>query len=167
MSELNYEQDIKIDADSLDTEWLEQAELMRKYGKHLARTERDMDNAKERLEAGKARIEMDIRNNPEKYDLSKVTEGAISSTIALQDDYRELIKKYNEAKYEYGVAYAAVQAMHQRKKALENLVQLLNMSYFAGPKAPRDLSAEQLNQTERKRQNSKVKIQQRKKEGGQ
>ena len=155
---LNYEEDIRIDTTALDVEWLEQPELMRKYAQHVAEMEKLRDEAKERLEVGRAQIEMAIRNDPEKFGLKKVTEGGIQSIIPLQEEYRRLVQEYNDSKYEYGVAVAAVRAVDQRKTALENLVKLLTTSYFAGPKAPRDLYQEHLDHVERKRANAKVKI---------
>lgn len=156
--DLNYEEDVSIDPTALDVEWLEQPELMRKYAVHAAEMEKLRDAAKERLDVGKARIEMEIRNDPKKFGLEKVTEGSVQSTILLQDEYRQLVQEYNNSKYEYGVAVAAVRAVDQRKTALENLVKLLTTSYFAGPKAPRDLYQEHLDYVERKRANARVKI---------
>ncbi len=155
----NYEEDIKIDPNALDAEWLEQADLMRKYAKHAADTRKAADDAKEALDVGKARIEMDIRTSPQQYGLEKVTEGAIQSTILLQEEYQTLVKEYNDAKYENEVAVAVVRAIDQKKTALENLVKLLAASYFAGPQAPRDLYAENLEHQKRKKDNAKVKIQ--------
>ncbi len=160
--ELNYEKDINIDAQALDVEWLKQAELMRIYASHSALCKKEVDEAKEQLEAGRAEIEMDIRKAPETYGLGKITESAVSSTILLQEKYRELVKKYNEAKYENDMAVAAVRAVDQKKTALENLVQLLKASYFAGPKAPRDLSQEWGKEVEQKKSNQNVKIKKRK-----
>ncbi len=158
---LYYEDDIRIDPDALDVEWLRQAELMHKYTRHSAETKKEMDEAKERLEVGKARIEMEIRRNPANYGLEKVTEGAIQSTITLQKEHQELVQEFTNIKYENEVSLAAVRAIDQKKSSLENLVRLLGASYFAGPQAPRDLSKEALAEKERKQQNAKVKIQRR------
>lgn len=155
---LNYEEDIKIDPTALDVEWLEQAELMRKYSKHSADMKKVMDEAKERLDFKKACIEMDIRNAPENYGLSKVTEGAIQSAILLQEEYQKLAKEYGDARYEYDVSVGAVRAMDQRKSALENLVKLLSASYFAGPQAPRNLYQEHLSRMDQRKQNTKVRL---------
>ncbi len=161
MTNLNYEEDVRIDPDALDIEWLRQAELMLLYTRHSANTKKELDDAKERLEVGKARIEMDIRKNPSAYGLEKITEGAIQSTIILQKELLDLSQKFAEARYENDVAIAAVRAIDQKKSALENLVRLLGASYFAGPQVPRDLSKEALEERERKQQNSKVKIKRR------
>jgi hypothetical protein len=56
------------------------------------------------------------------------------------------------------VASTVVRAIDQKKTALENLVKLLGASYFAGPKAPRDLTQERLEEKERRMHNSRVKI---------
>ena len=162
--DLNYEQDVSIDETALDVEWLQQANLMYKYARYQAETKKAMDEAKERLDFIRAKLEMDIRANPENYGLSKVTESAIASTILLQPEYQESSKKYIEAKYENDVAAAAVRAIDQKKTALENLVKLLNVSYFAGPSAPRDLSLEwneHIKRKEQKELNKNVKIKRR------
>lgn len=162
--DLNYEQDVSIDETALDVEWLQQPNLMYKYARHQAQTKKAMDEAKERLDFIKAKLEMNIRANPGDYGLSKVTESAIASTILLQPEYQEASKKYIEAKYENEVAVAAVRAIDQKKTALENLVKLLNVSYFAGPSAPRDLSLEwneHIQRREQKEHNKNVKIKRR------
>ena len=161
---LNYEQDVSIDETALDVEWLQQANLMYKYARHQAETKKAMDEAKERLDFIKAKVEMDIRANPENYGLSKVTESAVASAILLQPEYQEASKKYVEARYENDMAVAAVRAIDQKKTALENLVKLLSVSYFAGPSAPRDLSLkwnEHIKRKEQKELNKNVKIRRR------
>ncbi len=158
MEILDYERDIQIDPNALDVEWLEQPDLMRKYAKYAADVKRVMDETKERLDVTKAKLEMEIRTYPANFGLEKVTESAIQSTIILQESYQELSKEYIQAKYEYDVATAVLRALEQRKSALENLVKLLSVSYFAGPQTPRDLSQEQLQRRKQREQNTKVKI---------
>lgn len=159
---LNYEEDVAIDSTALDVEWLQQPDLMRKYAKHAADMKREMDDAKERQEMVRASMDLQIRNDPARFGLDKITEGAIQSTIIQDPQYTAATNKYSAAKYEYEVASAVVRAIDQRKAALENLVRLLGLSYFAGPQSPRDLHQEQLKEKERKMKNAKVKITQRK-----
>lgn len=162
--DLNYERDVSIDETALDVEWLQQSHLMYKYVKYQADTKKAMDEAKEMLDFIRAKLEMDIRANPENYGLSKVTESAIASSILLQPEYQESSKKYIEAKYENDVAVAAVRAIDQKKTALENLVKLLSVSYFAGPSTPRDLSLkwnEHIKRREQKEHDKNVKIKRR------
>lgn len=159
--ELDYEQDMYINAEALDIEWLNQPSLMRKYTKHAAEMKREMDEAKERFETARARIDMEIRTDPESHGLAKVTEGAIQSTILLKEEYQQLSQAYINARYEYDIAIGAVRAIDQRKTALEELVRLLSASYFAGPVTPRDLSKERMQEEENKKINNKIKIKRR------
>ena len=155
---LNYEEDIKIDPNALDVAWLNQAALMKRYGKHQADTRKEMDDIKEEVDVIKAKADIRIRTDPESYEIKKVTESIVQSTILLEEDYQEILKEYADARYENDVAIAVVRAIEHRKTALENLVRLLGSQYFAGPKTPRDLSYETLKKTERKENNQKVKI---------
>ena len=156
--DLNYEKDLTIDSEALDVEWLGQAELMRRYTHHAANMKKGMDEAKEQMDVAKAQLDMGIRSAPNKYGLEKVTEGALQSLILLQPQCQKLSQAYIDAKYEYDIAVGAVRSMDQRKDALENLVRLLNASYFAGPQTPRDLSRERLEVQNRRQQNAKIQI---------
>lgn len=161
-SELDYERDTAIDEQALDVEWLRQPDLMRKYSMHAAETKRLVDETKERLDVVRARLDLAIRENPQKFGLEKVTEAAIAATILLQDEYQEASKGHLDAKYEYEIALAAVRAIDQKKTALENLVRLLAASYFAGPQAPRNLTGEVLKRREQeqgqRQANARVRI---------
>jgi hypothetical protein len=137
---MTYAQDIKIDDQLLDVEWCEQPEKMVKYCSIMAEAEKTMDLAKEKLEAVKAEIDKDVRSNPAKYGLDKITDKVAENTVVLQDQYKEASTAYINAKYEFKMAQGAVKAFEQRKDALENLVKLHGQSYFAGPRVPHDLA---------------------------
>ncbi len=150
----DYEREIIIDESSLDIELLEQPRLFLQYGRNEHRARRDVDYAKERLDLVKAKLDKAMRADPDKYNIARISEGAIMNTILLQPKYEEANKKYIEANYEYGVARAAVWAFDQRKTALENLVRLHGQNYFAGPRVPRDLS--EIRQQRQESSNQKV-----------
>ncbi|MBN2570509.1 MAG: hypothetical protein JXA68_00155 [Ignavibacteriales bacterium] len=136
---MNYEQDMYIDEDFLDMEFLDQPSLMVKYSTMLADAKRERDLAKEALDLKKAEIDRDVRNNPDNYDLAKITETAILNVILSDDTYKEANKIYNDANYEVNVLQGVVSAIEHRKSALENLVKLYGQNYFAGPSIPHDL----------------------------
>jgi len=139
---MDFEKDINIDEQALDVECLEQPRITLQYAKWVADMERKKDRAKERVDVVKAELDKDIRNNPDKYGLAKITEGAVQNTIILQPEYREAQEAYIEAKHESDIAKAAMRAVDTKKTALENLVKLFGLSYFAGPSAPRNLAEE-------------------------
>lgn len=162
MSEINYEQDMKIDETALDVEWLEQPRLMIKYAKEAAQAKTELDHAKEAVEVKKAELDKDIRSNPEKYDISKITETAVQNTIALQPEYQQAMEEYVNAKYEADMAKYAVQAIQDRKEALENLVKLYGQQYFAGPSVPRDISKEWEQREKQRQADKKVQVRRKK-----
>ena len=139
---MNYENDIRIDESSLDLEWLDQPLLMMRYTRNAAVARKKLEDAKERLEFTKAKLDKDIRTNPDDYDLAKVTDAAVSSSLLVQEEYTEAYQTYITAKFEADVAQGAVNAIEQRKSALENLVRLYGLQYFAGPKEPVNITRE-------------------------
>lgn len=155
---MDYEKDIHIDPTALDVEWLEQPNLMLQYARVAVTARRDADLAKEELEMVKAELDKDIRTNPDKYGIAKITEGVVTNTILLQLEYKEASEKYINAKYEQEMSRYAAQAISDRKDALENLVKLHGMQYFAGPSTPRDLVGEwdRLQKERRKESNALV-----------
>lgn len=163
---MNYEKDVKIDENALDIEWLDQPSLMLKYAKHAAIMSRALDDAKEELDAVSAELDKLIRADPDKFDLPKVTEGAITSAIKLDKRHKTAYSAMLDAKYESDMAKGAVRALESKKDALENLVKLHGQQYFAGPKMPRDISWEReqkqnrADQTvgQRLKRNNKIKL---------
>ena len=155
---MNYEKDLKIDVDSLDVEWADQPTLMLKYTKISAEARMELDEAKENLGVVKAEIDLKIREKPEKFGIVKLTEAAVQSAIILDEDFGKANSKCLKAAYELEMAQGAVRAVDQRKQALENLVRLHGLQYFAGPKIPRDLSKEYNKKQVQKEADAKIKI---------
>lgn len=153
---MNYEQDVRIDEKMLEVEWLRQASLTYNYAKHHAHTKKQYDLAKENLELVKAQLDKEIRTNPEKYDIAKVTESVVQATILQQEDYKEASNELIEARYEIGIASAALSAIETKKSALENLVRLHGQQYFAGPSVPRDISKSWEEKQKQTSTNSKI-----------
>jgi hypothetical protein len=137
---MSYEQDMYIDENVLDVELLEQPSLMAKYSRMLAEAQRDRDLAKENLDLVKAEIDLDIRDHPQNYKLTKVTEAAITNCILMEEDFQTAQKEWNEANFQVNVLQGIIKAIDHRRSALENLVKLYGQNYFAGPSIPHDLS---------------------------
>lgn len=158
-----YEKDVTIDENALDIEWLEQAKLTLKYSAIKAKASFAVDEAKANIDMVKAELDKEIRNNPDDFEIPKVTESAIQAAIAVHPDFKEAQKEYHDAQYEYNMAWGAVNAIQDKKAALENLVRLHGQNYFAGPAVPRNLSKEWEDKQRQKKIDKKVKIKRRKK----
>lgn len=148
---LDYEQDIRIDADALDLEWLDQPRLMLRYSKELAKAEREQNRLKEKLAVTEAQLDRDVRLTPGDYipmdpktgtPKFKITEAVVRGCVIQDDDYKEVHEELIQAQFEVKVLKGAVDAIQQRKDALQDLVRLHGQNYFAGPKVPRDLAKE-------------------------
>lgn len=155
---MNYEKDVSIDENALDIEWLEQPSLVLKYSQWSAKCKLEVDRASEKLNIVKAELDQKIREDPEKYDVGKVTENAITNAIISHKRYQEAKADYLDKKYEAEMAQAAVWALNDKKAALENLVRLNGQNYFAGPSVPRDLSKEWVKKAEQRKVNSSIRI---------
>ena len=135
----DYHEDLKIDTNNLDREWVDQAALFMKYSEAAAKARDNRDRTKDRLEVAKATADSDIRKYPAKYGLSvdkKPTEGAILSCVIGDANVMKLQDEYLTAQYEESLLSSAVRAMDQRKAALEGLVRLFGLSYWSRPNTP-------------------------------
>ena len=155
MKEINYLVDIEIDPTALDVEWIEQPTLAFRYAKLSVEMKQIMDLAKEELDLVKAGLDQAIRSDPLGFGVAKITESAVTNAILTQDEYKEANKRYIEARYDFNVANAAVEAINQKTNALENLVKLNGQAYFASPSVPRDISEEWEEKQRAKKMNEK------------
>lgn len=137
---LDYDKDIRIDESSLDMEWLDQPSLMMKYARNAAEMRKLMDLAKENLDVVRAEIDRDVRENPERFGITKITDAVVAATVLRDKEYQKASKEFIDARYALDIANAAVRSMDARKDALENLVRLHGLQYFAGPQMPRNLT---------------------------
>ena len=138
----NYEKDVTIDPDALDVECLGQPGLIFKYSKKSAEAQQELSNAKEKVELEKAELDKKIRTNPKKYGIEKITETVVLNVILTQFDYKDAVRIYQDAQFEVNILRGVMDALNNKKSALENLVKLHGQNYFAGPSVPRDLTKE-------------------------
>jgi hypothetical protein len=134
-----YEKEIHIDETALDVEWLDQPSLMLKYCRAAAEAKRNLDLCKEALDVAKAQLDQKIRMDAERHQ-QRMTETSIQNAILNNEDYQRRSVEHIDAKYEHDLIQSTVRAFEHRKSALENLVRLHGMAYFAGPSAPRNLT---------------------------
>lgn len=153
---MNFEEDVRIDENALDVEWLEQPSLVIKYARFSADARKIADLAKERLDIRTAELDRDIRAFPENYGLQKITESVVANTIILQPAWKDANEAYIDARFEQTMSQEIFRAITDRKDSLENLVRLHGAQYFAGPSVPRDLTAERQGRYNNKQANGAV-----------
>jgi hypothetical protein len=153
---MNYEEDIRIDEEALDIEWLEQAELAMKYAKNYAEARRRLTNAEEKIKVIRAELIAEANADPVKC-CNKDKPNAADIEAYYRNHRRHKLAKdeWVQAQYDTDIAEAAKNEIgFTRKAALENLVRLHGQQYFAGPSIPHDLAA--LREQKQKRANTIV-----------
>jgi hypothetical protein len=126
----------EIDEGRLDVEWLRQPRLMRRAGIREADARHRVALAKAKLDVTEAELRRAVRRRPDDYALrDKPTEGAIGECVVLHPDYQRALSALNDAKLELDLCAADVAAMTDRRRALERLVELLQIDYFSEPHA--------------------------------
>jgi hypothetical protein len=142
--DINYERDLHIDDSALDVEWLEQAELVRRYAKYLSEKRKEVRALEEEKKTVRSELILRANKNPMKeIGKEKPNSNDIEAYYRNHDEYKEIIEELLDAQYELDYAELAYEQINwTRKKALENLVELHGQMYFAGPKIPRDLKDE-------------------------
>ncbi len=128
--------EIHPDPNRLDEEWVKQIRLRTSYGFDRAEARRELSMAKAGLEVIEAQLKLDIRSNPSKFGLDKVTEEAIKAAVPVQVKFKIAKEEVRDAQYEVDMLDAALEAIDDRKYALKDLVQLRMSNYFGEPRAP-------------------------------
>jgi len=124
---------LAIDKYALDDEWVEQPARYFYWAEKYADAVRNRDLKMKELEMVKAEVDRDIRSNPGKYGLAKVTEGAVSALLSLDESIRKLELELIDLKRDVNILSAAKDAFDQRRSALENEVRLWIALYYSDP----------------------------------
>jgi hypothetical protein len=132
--DIDFDSDIDIDINGLDREWEIHSSKYLKCSQDYANAVFAKDQAKLTLEAVKADLDADIRQNPEKFGVDKVTEAVVANTVILQQDYQDAYTAYTETIRDVNMILAAKSAFEHKKKALEKLTDLYISGYWSEPR---------------------------------
>lgn len=149
---MHYEKDMRIDEESLELEWLDQANLAFKYGSHWAECKRQLALAEENIKLVRSELINEVNENPD-----SCLGAGIKPTAPVVEAYYRNHERHIRAKqtwidlqFETDIAEVAKwEISNTRKAALENLVRLHGQQYFAGPSVPRDITWERKQKGER------------------
>lgn len=147
MENINFEQDILIDENALEMEWLNQPSLAYKYSKYWAKCADKLNKLQELIKLTRAELVHEVVSDPKKYlGIDKNPTGPMIEAYYRNHARHIKIKKdIVEAQYELDIAEAAKKEISiSRKTALEYLVKLLGLNYFSGPSVPRDINESKL-----------------------
>lgn len=137
-----FEQDKKIRPNQLDIESVIQPELFFKWAEKSVEAKEDHDLAILRFETIEAQLDIEVRNEPEKFNVVKITVDSVRSAVRTSPKYLAAKQEVFAAAKTASLLSKAVVAMEHKKRMIENLTKLHGQEYFAGPHVPRDLVAE-------------------------
>jgi hypothetical protein len=148
MDLIEFDFDKRIDPDALDTECLRQADVYFKWAERAIEARGEADRLKLKLDTLVAELEIDVRKDPRKYKLDKVTDASAKAKVLSSSEYIEAHERYFSARDDAALLDKATAAMEMKKRMIETLVTLHGQSYFAGPSAPRNLKEAWMKQQE-------------------
>lgn len=120
-----------IDPDRLDVEWAAMAGLTRDAGYAEADADFAAARAKSSVDVTYARLELMVRQNPTAFGLpEKPVVNEVKARIEVHPDYQAALQAQHRADYQLRVAVADKFGMVDRRKALENLVELKKIEYY-------------------------------------
>jgi len=121
-----------IDPRRLDLMWIRQPQLARAAGVREADARHAHAQAKARLDVTSAQLTLEIRKAPGTHDLrDKPTADEIAAAVTVDKRYQDALTALNRRKYELDVASADTTAFVDRRKALENLVELMKLEFHS------------------------------------
>lgn len=157
----------EIDKNRLDEEWVNQQRNYNKAAHDMADAREALERAKaseevtnDELKFVEAEIELEIRKNPSKFDLEKVTEEAIKKTVIVQEKRTKALRETYKARsarikaqHFYDICQADVFTLNNKKSAIESLVALDGRNYYSRPHVTGE-DGERMKEMERKKNRS-------------
>lgn len=129
--ESNFQNDLAIDLDSLESEWQTHPQIRHNYAVEVAHCDRVAKKAHEKVKVTRSKL---IR---EAKELKLTSADLREAHYREHKDHKEAKEEQIEAEYNLGIAWAALNAFDDRKNALENEVKLWTRNYFATPREER------------------------------
>lgn len=123
-----------IDRYRLERDWEVQADFVKEWGDEKAEAEYKVNVLEAKLKLVSAQLSAEIRKNPGRYDIQKITEPLVESTILLQRKYRRTLSRLNKARRDLNYAKGALKALDHKRDALENLQKGDMQSFFGSPR---------------------------------
>ena len=139
MDRSEFDEDLQIDPRQLDIEACRQGGIFFKWAERAVSARAEVDRLKLAMEVTEATLQLDIRNDPDRFGLTKTTEAGIQARVKCHDKYTRAVERFYATKEASLLLDRAVESLEQKKRMLEVLITLHGQEYFAGPSVPRDL----------------------------
>lgn len=124
---------LDVDETTLDSQTAEAPSLIWRFGRCSARAVKEAKIAEAELKFLEADIDEEIRSNPTKYGLDKLTVVAVDRIIDRDPRYRKAKMKVISANYKADLYASAIEALQHRRTSIGHFVKLHEQSYIGVP----------------------------------
>lgn len=158
--ELDYEKDMYIDDQNLELEVLNQATLAMKYGRHLADCRVIASRCEENIKLTRSELMNKANKDPKRYlPEGNTKDKNLEAFYRTSKRHIRAKEESIDADFELELAQIAYNEISRtRKFALESMIKLFGLNYFAGPSVPHDLTMLRDREKTRKNSNAKMRI---------
>lgn len=133
--------DLKIDINSLDKEWMMLPQIYGEYSEKSEMTDMELRKTKMRLDLRRADISKHIRENSKEYakeyGVSSLTEGFISTLVETDEEVKTLQLEIISLERNKRLFQTAVKGLEMKRDALKNLTALFQSEFFSIPEVAR------------------------------
>ncbi len=129
---------LEIDKFALDIECMRQPMLYMEWSEKLSEALNQRDEAKNDLLVTQARIGQEIRQNPPKFGIDKLTEAALNEALISNENMGVVKSRLSELEYDVNILKGMKEALEQKKSMIEALVKLFISGYWAEPKVKQE-----------------------------
>jgi len=140
----------EINVHKLDKECIEHPILVEAAHRRLSTAKFQLETLKQDIADRKSKLEAIIRAKPKKFDIVKLTEGAVLAALSQDSKLQEMKGNIIPLQYEIDEAWADVHACSARGTSLENLVKLYGFNYFDTPRVTSE-GVDKINKAKRSR----------------
>ena len=122
--------EVSIDRSKLDWENARQTRLYEKYNKKYSKALENKLLAEEVYNGKKALMAKDVRRNPDKYGLDKITESAVLLALPNHPDFKKAQQEYLKHYLVYDYYLGVIENISKRPTLLSNLGRLIEVGYW-------------------------------------
>lgn len=125
---------LSIDESALDKEWQAQPRRVFFAAQKAAEARREVTGLANAVKVAEAEAALEIRKDPAAFGLVRATDDGVKAAVRVHPAVRQAEEQLAEAKYALDMAEGFVDALDHKKRAMENLVQLLAQNYWSPPR---------------------------------
>ena len=140
-------EDLRVDIYNLHIEAQLYPALVEKWGTRLAEAKEEIKQAKDKLDMVYADLDFKIRNDPDEYEVKKVTNETVKSAIMRETEHQQANENYLKACKNVDIIQVACNTIDAKKSTIKHEVELYIAGYFSDPKIPKEFKQQEKEKT--------------------